>query len=495
MGRDRLRGTFTEVLQEQVGALLMLARAGTEDPDALFALRAELERVQDTARYLDVPVIVDAVERSLRMLDSGRAQDAVALVADATRTLHGLEPVFRPVIAVGPWAEDLVAQARQDFAAVLRAAPDIATALALAREEEPSALVVDHRLVETFVSGMDPGLHSVPLFAVGPVDAVRDRVSCRDLGAAAWFSQPVNIEAVLSRVRAFPSEADPPPLRVLVADGEGSRYGMVVASLEGEDLLIRRARNPQELAAMLESFAPELVITASLLGQLTGSEVAQIVRGHEWLADTPLVMLIDDAGMEHTGLVAAADDIVTFPYAPRPFRARVAARVRRARLARRQREVDVLTHLLGRGAILSAADREVRLSRRNATILSVVMLDVDDMKRFNRVSGVEEGDRVLCLVADLLKSFVRETDLVGRIGGDGFVVLMPGCQLADAARRFEEVLARARAHFETAELLGVGLSIGIADTRRGHSDVLARADGALMEARRTGGHRIVAASG
>jgi diguanylate cyclase (GGDEF)-like protein len=494
MGRDRLRGTFAEVLQEQVASLLMLARAGRDDPDALLALRFELERVGETARYLDLPVVAEVGERALRVLDAGRPDEAVAMVADASRAVHGLEPVFRPVLVVGPDAEAVVSRASRDFAAVLRAAPDVAAALAAAAEEEPSAVVVDHRLVEAWVEGMDVSLRAVPFFAVGPVDAVRARVTCRDLGAVAWFSEPVSIEAVLGRVRACGTEADPPPLRVLVADGEGSRYGMVVASLEGEDLLIRRARTPQELAQMLESFAPELVISASQLGGLTGAEVGQLVRGHEWLADTPLVLLVDDAGLEHTGLSAAADDVVTFPYAARPFRARIAARVRRARLSRRQREIDVLTHLLGRGAVLSAADREVRLSRRNASILTVVMVDVDEMRRFNRDQGVEQGDRVLRQVAELLRSSLRETDIVGRIGGDAFAVLMPGCQVADAAKRLEAVLAKARERFEVLELRGVGLSIGIADTRRGHSDVLARADAALLQARRTGGDRLVTAS-
>ena len=103
---------------------------------------------------------------------------------------------------------------------------------------------------------------------------------------------------------------------------------------------------------------------------------------------------------------------------------------RESQLARR----DTLTQLANRRAFFEAANAEIYRAKRYGYPLTTVMLDLDNFKFVNDKMGHDEGDRLLCCVADILNSNTRSSDLAGRLGGDEFVILLPetGDSAADA---------------------------------------------------------------
>jgi diguanylate cyclase (GGDEF)-like protein len=127
--------------------------------------------------------------------------------------------------------------------------------------------------------------------------------------------------------------------------------------------------------------------------------------------------------------------------------------------------------------------------------VSLLYLDLDNFKELNDSRGHQTGDTVLRLVADAMRLAVRETDIVGRMGGDEFAVLMPETDgtLADTvARRLNEGIKTA---FPATP--AVSASIGIVsfdDTAATADDVLRRADQAMYDAKRSGKDQVVRAT-
>jgi len=172
------------------------------------------------------------------------------------------------------------------------------------------------------------------------------------------------------------------------------------------------------------------------------------------------------------------------------------ARLRESRTELERLSVtDPLTGLYNRLRMMEVLDNEVRRSRRMHHPFSVVMADVDLFKRYNDEHGHLAGDTVLKRVAAIMRESSRDVDFVARYGGEEFLIMMPETEIEGAT----EVAERIRKKL-AAEKLPAGritLSLGVsAFPRHGDSPdpLIAAADGALYEAKRAGGDRVVAAA-
>jgi diguanylate cyclase (GGDEF)-like protein len=149
-----------------------------------------------------------------------------------------------------------------------------------------------------------------------------------------------------------------------------------------------------------------------------------------------------------------------------------------------QARSDPLTSLPNR----RAWDETLAVELRGDATGCVAMIDIDHFKRFNDLNGHAAGDRLLRACALAWKSHLRPADTLARVGGEEFAVLLPGCTLEDATRVLE------RLRFATPS--ATTASVGVAERLPGESasDVLARADAALYEAKDTGRDRLQTAA-
>ncbi len=152
---------------------------------------------------------------------------------------------------------------------------------------------------------------------------------------------------------------------------------------------------------------------------------------------------------------------------------------------------DALTGLFNRRGFDERATLELARARREAGSLAVAVFDIDHFKRINDEWGHEVGDRVLARTAGLVAAQARDIDIVARFGGEEFVVLLPGCDAADA-RAFAERVCAALPTGATAELPPVRVSVGVTAGLAPASthDLLHAADAALYGAKRAGRDRI-----
>jgi diguanylate cyclase (GGDEF)-like protein len=151
---------------------------------------------------------------------------------------------------------------------------------------------------------------------------------------------------------------------------------------------------------------------------------------------------------------------------------------------------DPLTGICNRTAMAAALRREISLARRHRTPLSLIIMDIDGLKRVNDKHGHAAGDQLIKVVVGAVCSSLRETDLVSRYGGDEFTIL-----LNNTARRGATVLAEnirkqiqsVACQFED-KTIKVTVSMGVASLTGSdkHTGLFARADEALYDAKRQG---------
>ncbi len=163
---------------------------------------------------------------------------------------------------------------------------------------------------------------------------------------------------------------------------------------------------------------------------------------------------------------------------------------------------DALTGLLNRRALQEIGDVELKRAVRSAATLSVILCDIDHFKPINDRHGHDAGDAVIRTVAEQLRSVVRETDSIGRWGGEEFLAILPDTAEVDAvilAERMRTIVQGATlplpAQTKITVSLGVADVLPQADAPGQWDRVLKAADGALYRAKESGRNRVVAAIG
>ena len=172
----------------------------------------------------------------------------------------------------------------------------------------------------------------------------------------------------------------------------------------------------------------------------------------------------------------------------------------------RQAHTDPLTEAANRRAFFETAEREFHRSRRHGSPLSLALLDVDLFKNVNDRFGHEAGDAALRLVARAVGKGLRREDLLGRVGGEEFAVLLPETGLEEAlavAERIRATVGDVQVPPEYPCLFGeeergLSVSLGVASLRPedpGVDSLYRRADRGLYRAKRQGRNRVAADPG
>ena len=166
--------------------------------------------------------------------------------------------------------------------------------------------------------------------------------------------------------------------------------------------------------------------------------------------------------------------------------------------------LDPLTGVANRRSLIAALDRDVARAQRMREPMALMMVDIDHFKDVNDQYGHPAGDRVLCSVVNVLRQRVRAQDLVGRYGGEEFMVLLPDTGLVGAEQLARELCkaveeSRCPADGVPGPGIAVTVSIGVFGGRLESGDswdmLIAAADRALYQAKNNGRNRVEVATG
>lgn len=330
-------------------------------------------------------------------------------------------------------------------------------------------------------------------------------------------------------------ELAPPPAGA--PPGDAPEAGRMVALRDVNERLLISALREQELAAELEAERTQLAVILAAIADavlvvdaqgrpvLTNPAYARMMMG-----DPEGTLVLEDAGGQPLALEetpwrrAARGEAFSQEYCAvaadgtrrwweahgrpigKPTRALGGVLVIRDISAHKELQAallhqalhDPLTGLPNRALIYDRLDQALRLAQRNGEPLAFLLLDLDQFKKINDTIGHQAGDLLLCEIAARLRLMLRVSDTVGRLGGDEFIMLLPGTDRDGAVGVAKTILTNLAADVIVAgQTVQVTVSIGIAVSSGWDTDaetLLRQADLAMYEAKRAGsGHAVYAA--
>jgi len=296
-------------------------------------------------------------------------------------------------------------------------------------------------------------------------------------------------------------------MKVLIAEDEAVSRRLMQAALTRWGYDVVTANDGCAALAILQGpNPPKLVVFDWMMPGLDGMELCRAIRAQPQMPYTYILMVTSKRTQENvvSGLSAGADDYVTKPFDPEELRVRLRTGKRIVCLqdqliAAREALLEAATHdsltgLWNRAAILNTLVSELTRADRDHGSVGVVIVDLDEFKQVNDTHGHLVGDEVLRAVARTMRANVRPYDSVGRLGGEEFMVVLPGCNAINATSHAERLRASIEEMTMKTEVgpLSITASMGVAvgsGSLQAWGQVRA-ADQALYAAKRAGRNRV-----
>ncbi|AFZ59919.1 response regulator [Anabaena cylindrica FACHB-243] len=359
----------------------------------------------------------------------------------------------------------------------------------------------------------------IPVVMLTAEDSFAQRVEAARLGSQCFLQKPIAPNQVLATVTQVIQQKNQPVARLLIVDDDLGLLNLLRTLLEPCGYHLTLLDQPHKFWETLEQTVPDLLIldvefsVVSLSHQhkeqgtvsfWSGFDLCQVVRSDIRWNRLPVLFLSSHTDIDtmQRSFAVGADDFLTKPIVATELLTRVRTRLEQRQLWR-VAEIDALTGLSLRRKVLQDLTRLLQLAQRQQQPLSLAMLDLDNFKLVNDQYGHEMGDRVLNYFGKLLNQSFRQEDIVGRWGGEEFVVGMYGTSKEEGMRRLAQVLQQFSQHSFTAQQKGgdkkdetkfqVTFSGGIAQTPDNGKDLQTlyqKADIALYQAKALGRNRI-----
>jgi len=387
----------------------------------------------------------------------------------------------------------------------------------------------------------NPATTHIPVVMVTALSEISDRVKGLEAGADDFLTKPVNDTALFARVKSLVRlklVIDEWRLRERTSDQLGVLQATSldeVGNLEGSKILIvddlpieakrfeeilgaenyeaKVLADPSQLIATTAAEEFDLIIISLTLSSEDGLRLCSQIRSNERTRQTPVLLVDDSVDIRKTAraLELGGNDYLLRPYDKAELKARVKTLLKRKRYQDKLRSnyetslsmalVDSLTGLFNRRYFDAHFDKILEKSRReNYKPVGVLSVDVDKFKSINDTHGHPVGDEVLVELARRLQNSMRPSDMVARLGGEEFVVILPESrpeQVRMIAERLRLTICEKTFPIKSgAEQLAVSASIGATVTRaepETAGDIFKRADEALYQAKETGRNRVVIA--
>jgi diguanylate cyclase (GGDEF)-like protein len=362
----------------------------------------------------------------------------------------------------------------------------------------PMQMMVDGEPLPALLAGMGAGT-GFPLVWTGRSGDLRARLQAVRLGGAAYLPQPVDVDALVGKLDTLTNTQSPDPFRVLIVDDEASLTRLFSLILRQAGMETREVTEPLDIMEPLLEFRPDLILMDVFMPSCKGTELAAILRQQDAYFNTPIVFLSveTDTFLQQQALRQGGDDFLSKPIEPRNLVSAVTLRAARARALRHLVSHDAVTGLLNHTRLREQLEIEVARAMRLEQNISFALVDIDHFKAINDRYGFAAGDRVLRALSRMLGGHLRQTDVIGRYGGEEFAVILTGAKAGQAARRLDEVRSAFGAlnHVAGGEEFKVTFSCGIASAPpNGESLGLSEtAEAALKQAKDAGRNRVVTA--
>ncbi len=353
-----------------------------------------------------------------------------------------------------------------------------------------------------FIAQVRAACPASQLLYLGAQSAIEPIVALMRAGIDVAIPADEQTAMVLDRILDLVQNLEQEQHRVLVVEDSRVAGALIQRTLaqHGIDSLV--IRDPGTLIEALETYRPDLVLMDMYMPRFNGVEATRVLRQMSAYSTVPIVYLsgATDVGMQVEALRQGGDQYLTKPFNPVLLAAVVKTKIQRFRETQRSTRLDGLTGLLNHTAAKARLNALLTQAEHSEQpLLTVAMIDIDHFKSINDTYGHPVGDQVIRSLAWLLKGRLRSGDLIGRYGGEEFLIALPGV----CPEQAKTVIDRIRSDFSALPpahpggTLHATFSAGMASYPLFDSaaSLTESADHALLHAKRMGRNRVETAHG
>jgi diguanylate cyclase (GGDEF)-like protein len=339
------------------------------------------------------------------------------------------------------------------------------------------------------------------LFCLAVPELLDPMVTLLRAGADVTIPAVQETATVLAHVLDLIESQDQEPYRVLVVEDSPTAIASIRRTLSQHGIDNFAINNPEQLLDAVWRYRPDLLLMDMHMPHCTGVEATRVLRQLPACQALPVVYLSSetDMGMQVAALRLGGDQFINKPFNPVLLTTIVKTKIERYREMQRTSQHDGLTGLLNHTSSKTRLSQVLQATDALQDKLCVAMLDIDHFKAVNDTYGHPVGDQVIRNLAWLLKGRLRTSDIIGRYGGEEFLVVLRGVGIKDAYAvldRIREDFANLP-HAHAGGTLSASFSAGIASYPEFPTDtsLIDAADNALLEAKSCGRNRIEQALG
>ena len=317
-------------------------------------------------------------------------------------------------------------------------------------------------------------------------------------GADACVPAGDKVSDVLSRILDLVQTKEQTVPRVLVVEDSATAVAHIRRSLSQHGIDSRAIGDPRFLLEAANDYRPDLILMDMYMPFCTGVEVTRALRQIPEYQSLPVVYLSSesDVAQQVEALRLGGDQFLTKPVNPIVLSAVVKTKIERYRDMMRSGRHDSLTGLLNHTAAKNRLDTMAKAAHP-AGLLTVAMIDIDRFKSINDNWGHPVGDQVIRSLAWLLRGRLRSSDLIGRYGGEEFLVALPGADREQALALLDRIREdfATLPHAHSQGVLRATFSCGVASMPEYNTstNLIEAADNALLECKRRGRNCIISA--
>ena len=318
-------------------------------------------------------------------------------------------------------------------------------------------------------------------------------------GGDAYFTKPVKIDELIDKLDRLTQNTQSAPYRILIVEDERELAEFHALTLQQAGMVTQIITHPMEVMSPLSEFKPDLILMDVYMPSCNGLELAAVIRQQSVYVSIPIVFLSTETNLtkQLAAMSLGGDDFLTKPIQPEHLISSVASRAHRSAILRSVMVRDSLTGLLNHTKTKEQLAIELKRAKRQHSSLAFAMVDIDLFKLVNDTYGHLTGDRVIKSLSRLLQQRLRQTDVIGRYGGEEFAIILVDTD-ANAAVK---VMNQLRQSFAQVQQLAdaveftVTFSCGIAvfPTYTDVAQLCHAADRALYQAKRNGRNQVMLA--
>ncbi|HEX2915577.1 MAG TPA: diguanylate cyclase [Chloroflexia bacterium] len=336
----------------------------------------------------------------------------------------------------------------------------------------------------------------IPLVFISERSDMFARLQAVKAGGDAYFTRPLAIQELIDQLDAMTAPPVPVAYRILIVDDSPTAVAFYTGVLQRAGMLTTVVTNPMQIMQPLIEFGPDLILMDMYMPGCNGLELAAVIRQQSGYVSVPIVFLSSETNLTKQMLAMhlGGDDFLTKPIQAEHLVSAITARAQRSRILRSYIERDSLTGLFNHNRSIEQLTLEINRAVRQAQPLTFAILDIDHFKQVNDNYGHSTGDRVIKNLSRMLQQRLRRTDIIGRYGGEEFVVILPDTSVENSMAVLDDLRVRFAQvdQFAMGEAFNCTFSVGLAGYPE-YSDpslLCQAADQALYRAKRRGRNRV-----